>query len=179
MKLSLKSLVPLMALLAIGGTSEQARSRELPIWVIGDSIGVGVAAALRRAGLHIEAEPMNGTTARRWLGWLRARRTWPTGPRFVVVSLGTNDAQSKELRYEFAANAVAIVEELQRRGHRVCWLLPPSKASLVPSSLDLERLVASGAAVIQEREVPMGDAWHPTAAGYDELAAVVRRVSMR
>jgi lysophospholipase L1-like esterase len=145
------------------------------VWVLGDSIGVGLAGALARAGVDFDTEAENSTTASQWRGRLALRKTWPSVRRFVVISLGTNDGVSATLRKSFADNAVAIILELHRRGHVVCWLMPPSEQSLIPAGVDLERIIATGAIVLQER-VPMSDQWHPTAAGYDQLALKIESI---
>jgi hypothetical protein len=168
-------LLGMAALLALTGegTPQTRVTLSDEIWVIGDSIGVGIGGALARAKVRTAQDAINSTTARSWLQRLRAPGfVWPQWPRFVVVSLGTNDAQSAELRREFSVNALAIIEELTRRGHVVCWVLPPSEASLIPRPADLERLTAAGIVVIWQR-VSMADAWHPTAAGYDAIAGVI------
>jgi lysophospholipase L1-like esterase len=144
-------------------------------WVLGDSIGVGLAGAFTRAGVDFDSEAENSTNASQWRGRLALRKTWPNVRRFVVISLGTNDGVNATLRKRFADNAVAIIGELQRRGHVACWLMPPSAQSLVPSSVDLERIIATGAIVLQER-VPMADQWHPTAAGYNQLASQIESI---
>jgi lysophospholipase L1-like esterase len=152
--------------------STAANAEPVGVWVIGDSIGVGIVGALRRANVPVVAEAQESTNARQWRGMLK----WTvSGPAFVVVSLGTNDGVSAELRSEFEQNALAIVEELRQRGHVVCWVLPPSAESLIPTPQTLERLLASGAVVLQKR-VAMADKWHPTAAGYDDLAASIESI---
>lgn len=174
----LLALLPFLALGALLSESEDGSASGAlhpDVWVLGDSIGVGIEGALRRAGVLVRGDAINSTTAQFWAARLRdTALVWPTGRRFVVVSLGTNDAQTATLRKGFATAAASIVAELQKRGHVVCWVLPPSEASAVPSSTDLERLIGLGVVVLQER-VPMGDTWHPTAAGYDHLAAVIEQ----
>lgn len=174
-----RGLLGLALLMALLGTSDSAATEgadlELEVWVIGDSVGVGIASALRRANLAPFDNAEKSTTARQWAARL-PNMSGPRGRRFVVVSLGTNDAQSAELRREFISNARAIVAELQRRGHVVCWVLPPSEKSLIPSVTDLERLMAIPGLLVAQERVDMADQWHPTAAGYDRLARVVTAI---
>jgi len=160
----------------LGLSDDQVQSRGLDnasVLVLGDSIGVGIAGAFKRAGVPVRGMAENGTTARQW----RARVTSIYArERFVVVSLGTNDAQSAELRREFASNVLAIAAELQARGHVVCLVLPPSEKSAVPSSADWERLTTNERLIVIQERVHMSDAWHPTAAGYDRLVAVLQTI---
>jgi len=175
----------MMALAVLGALGAFALSEDSPaestilpeIWVIGDSIGVGIASAMVRANMPHVSRAIISTTARQWLTVLRAPDygSWPQGKRLVVVSLGTNDAQSVELRREFISNALAIVAELRARGHVVCWVLPPSASSLIPQPGDFDRLLEAGATPLWTR-VPMADTWHPTATGYDELAAAIEHL---
>lgn len=150
------------------------------VWVTGDSIGVGVAAALRRAGVRVIEKAVVGTNARQWSKKMtetwNAQGQWPDGPRAFVVSLGTNDAASAELLKEFRANAQTIVAALRARGHRVIWILPPSPKCRIPQGSDLEFLTALGGEWVLDRSVELSDVWHPTASGYDQLAATVQRI---
>lgn len=153
------------ALFALGDTR-----RDRPrIWLIGDSIGVGLASAMRRAKVEVDDSTINGSTTKQWVGLLR---NITRGNTWAVVSLGTNDAVDKALRREFATNTEAIVNELRARNCRVIWLLPPSASSMIPAQTDLERLTQLDASFMQLRP-PMADTWHPTAAGYDMLAAAI------
>lgn len=181
----LLQLLPLAAIFgALALADDSAATEVAPVmrgplaggaWVLGDSIGVGLAGALARAGADFDSEAENSTTASQWRGRLALRNTWPNVRRFVVISLGTNDGVNATLRKNFADNAVAIILELHRRGHVVCWLMPPSDQSLIPGGIDLERIIATGAIVLQER-VPMADQWHPTATGYDQLASKIESI---
>lgn len=171
--------------LALGSDTSLARSvppsvtpriPDGPVWVVGDSIGVGIAAALRRAGVKVVERAQNSTNARQWAGRLPDAEYWPEEPRTIVVSLGTNDAISAELRKEFMVHARTIARTLLAAGHQVIWVLPPSKDSRIPQDGDINTLIAFGGSWILERDLVMADKWHPTAAGYDTLASVVLRV---
>jgi hypothetical protein len=164
---------------APAGTPENAAiASSAPVWVIGDSIGVGIAAALRRAGVPVVEKARNNTTARQWRAWMADTKgeRWPMSPRVVVISLGTNDSASADLLSEFRANAKAIMWSMRARGHRVIWVLPPSGSSRIPRGSDLEFLLALGGEWLLERELPMGDLWHPSVAGYDRLAERVQKL---
>lgn len=176
MRGSVLKYAPWLAALFLLGRSVGADADDLAtggVWVIGDSIGVGIAAALKRADVLVESHAEVSTNARQW----RMRvSNMPSSWRFVVISLGTNDAQSAELRREFAGNIAAIAAELRERGHVVCLLLPPSEHSAIPSQLDYERLDQVANLLVVRETVDMADKWHPTAAGYDRLAYVVEQI---
>lgn len=167
------SKVSLLALLALALERKSNERREL--WCLGDSIGQGIAAALRRAGVTIEDDSQQSSTTAQWAERLP---NVAKANRIAVVSLGTNDAQDRGLRREWSTNVREIVRELVARGCRVLWVLPPSSQSLVPSQSDLETLAQLGAEFLWLR-VPMVDAWHPSAAGYDTLAAEILRRAHR
>lgn len=163
----------LLWLATLGGEKHQA-SRLGPVWVLGDSIGVGVAAGLRRLGVSVVDKAEVSTTTEQW----RARVTATEEPRaksVVVVSLGTNDAVSAVLRARWRDNALAVARVLIGRGHLVVWVLPPSAKSALPRLEDIAALRAEGVRVIWDR-VPMADVWHPNVQGYDALAVAVEAV---
>ena len=178
---NLLAVAGLLALLSMGSAEDSSREprQQMPlgaVWVVGDSIGVGVAAGLRRAGVSVVEKARNSTTARQWVSRLRDPSYWPTAPSVVVVSLGTNDAVSAELRKEFRANAQALMQALAGRGHSVIWILPPSPSARIPEGSDLEFLIGLGGRWILDRGLPLADAWHPTVTGYDRLAAAVETI---
>lgn len=164
----------LLAAVFVAATSSPRAHRAGPVWVIGDSIGVGIAAALRRRGVSLIDRAEVSTTTAQWMG--RVRDLEGRVPAVVVVSLGTNDAVARGLREQWRANAVQVVETLTRAGHAVIWVMPPSSHCTLPAPGDADAIRAAGARVIQVRGVPMADEWHPTARGYDALAAEVDAV---
>lgn len=154
---------------------EQVAAERPRNWlVIGDSIGVGVgvAMAMQSQGIEVVSIAKVSTNARQWSARL-SEPIWPSEPTNVVISLGTNDAQSPELMKEFRTNVAQISQRLSAQGHRLIWILPPSPDCVIPRGNDLEFLWSLGGVWIYNRQLPMADKWHPTAQGYAELARFV------
>ena len=175
----LLAMISAIGLLTLSGASSSGEVPPItpskPLWVVGDSIGVGIAAALRRAGERITDMAVESTNARQWVVEL-AKGQWPSEPATIVVSLGTNDAASAVLLREFRANAETIMRALLARGHQVIWILPPSPACRIPQGSDVEFFMNLGGHWVLDRSIELSDKWHPTAAGYDRLAASVRAI---
>jgi lysophospholipase L1-like esterase len=152
------------------GLAQQTEAPTGRLWVIGDSIAVGVSAALSRAGVAHLGSPETSTTARQWLGRIRGLDI--VSGDVVVMSVGTNDWVSTELRPEFTNNMLRMMALMNARGARFVWLAPPSAlvedVELMPRPMRPQ--------TIEDKSLPMADRWHPTAEGYERLAAQVRGV---
>jgi hypothetical protein len=140
------------------------------LWLVGDSIAVGVRSALIRGGVTPMGVPEESTTARQWLQ--RVKRCEIASGDTVVMSVGSNDWVSDELRPEFANNMLRMAAWVNALGARFVWLAPPSP--LIEDEALLPRPMRP--ATIEDKSLPMADKWHPTAEGYERLATQVRAV---
>lgn len=140
------------------------------LWVLGDSIGVGVSAQLRALGVPHESRVEQSTTAQQWLARGHDVLAELAPGDVVSVSLGTNDYQSASLLAGFAGAMAQLRAGVESRGARFVWLAPPSP------SIDDWRFRFGTPYEIAGKSLPMADRWHPTVEGYRMLAEAVRRL---
>lgn len=154
----------------------KSRSGPRSVLLLGDSIGVGLAAPLAREAVarHVAftAAVKSGSTAGLWRA--RAAELVRRG-QTVVVSLGTNDCKDPRSRAceRFPDRARAIDELVRDRGGRTLWLVP----TWVPWAATIRLGLREAGQVAQElgTDVPVApDGIHPTPEGYRVLA---RRVA--
>lgn len=157
------------------------------LWVIGDSLGVGLLPRLVKlgsaAGIEVGGNPKGGTMTFQW-----AKKFDLLDPilnaqaQHVLVVLGTNDAagNSTYVHEQFAGYVDALAKRLTDESLQVTWLMPGTSPGLPQEKTDtvadiiLARSHADGFAVLDTNEAPVqyvhADV-HPTPAGYDTLAA--------
>lgn len=144
--------------------------------VAGDSIGEGMAPPFlrlaRASGADGQSFAVQSTTAAEWLsrGWLAAI----TGAGVftdALVSLGTNDANSKVPADVLRAQFQQVVDTLRAAGIRVYWQEPPTRD--LPRGDEIRAIIRglSGVVVVSGSGVlAPGQGNHPTTVGYSELA---------
>ena len=155
--------------------------RSAGIWLIGDSLGVGLLKPLRKLaaaeGVVLDGSPVGGTAVAQWTSGAKyvanidAALKWPAG--VFLVSLGTNDAINKVV-----PDIASLVLRLRSQGARVVWIGPPTTgvafAPTVIASLQ-RQCDALGVDYIDSRQAKfqraLGDTIHATPAGYAAWAS--------
>lgn len=156
----------------VGSRSPSRASATGPVAVIGDSLAVGLTPplkiALGKLG-KVTGWGIGGSIAAMWT--LQVEAVLVTGPRTVIVSLGTNDAQSSDALAKFPARIRTIVDKIRAAGALPVLLSSPAK---LPAEIDLA-LHATGARVVSPpANIQMqGDGTHPTSAGYQQWAQAI------
>lgn len=130
-----------------------------PCYVVGDSIANGVASRLHECG---SATKVGINTADALIRFKVIPKT-----DFVVISLGSNDAESYPL-------TEANVREMRSRIHaaHVIWIVPAAKAHSKKHKL-IEN-VATSFGDLSMSFTPGRDGTHPTRDGYNTMAATLR-----
>jgi len=133
------------------------------VLTVGDSLGVGIGAALRRRGHKTHVNAIVGSQAAWWAQgsrWEDALRGYKT----AVGSLGSNDMASGKIPWTTIAN---LDNRARALGVRMLWVVPGTplwnkyRVSMPGETVNLAG--AAGAA----------DGVHLTKTGYDQAAAVV------
>lgn len=155
------------------------------LWVIGDSLGVGLLPQLiklgDRDGIQTYGVPVGGTNIRQWATKLGPQAIRDANATAVLVVLGSNDAAASEdyVTKQAPYYAHQLVRELEAEGLKVWWLAPGETGALARSKEIRAMLAAMAFAEgIEEHEVPDWipyspfDNIHPTMpAGYQALAS--------
>lgn len=176
-----------IALLFVGAGIAIGASRSNPIlnrgekiWLIGDSLGVGLLQPLgeiaQAHGFTLAGEPVGGTTVGYWDAHpIDMAKQW--GASVVVVVLGTNDAAATEqYRDTVASKSAHLVARLHSSGMRVCWVGPGSDFKFLEGGREVQTMVASssGAEMVLDPTVQkfqkQPDNVHPTTSGYANMA---------
>ena len=129
-------------------------------FVLGDSIGVGVAAAL--PACHADARVGVSST-----GFVRTMLHHVSAD-LVVVSLGANDSP--------AGTGRATVPALRRvraelAARRVVWLVPNVPGEVIRSAIRI--VAAEHADMVLDTAPYAGGRLHPTASGYKRIGDIV------
>lgn len=160
------------------------------ILLIGDSLAVGLKPRLRRfandCSITFAAQAKVGSHVTEWPQALkRADRTGLYSEQeinpfdIVIISLGGNDYNRTDPdRVRLAIHD--LVRWFEDKGTRVLWIHPPSipirdRIGIVPMWL---RQIKHPEDWIDITKIPFSqepDRIHPTAAGYDKLAAIIWR----
>jgi lysophospholipase L1-like esterase len=155
------------------------------IWVLGDSLGVGLLHPLiengKEAGIPVAGDPKGGTIVRQW----SQKSDLLAGPKahgatVALVILGSNDANANDdyITKELAPNVQLLAGELKQAGMRVVWLIPGAPPGL-PKSGKVNEIIesegyADGFMILDPSDLPVSyqpyDGIHPTPAGYNALA---------
>lgn len=148
---------------AIGGTTV----------LIGDSLAVGLEKPLK---VEFGTEPFQafakgGTSVAQWNAGsngtqLTAALALP--PKRMLVSLGTNDTNSKVPADKLKTQVAELVSRIKEHGAEVIWLMP-GILPWVSTNLD-DAVRATGVRMIQQPPVPKSDGIHPTGEGYKTWA---------
>lgn len=147
-----------------------------PTVLIGDSLAVGLAQPLKA---EFGAEPFQafakgGTAVSQWLNGSQAgelAKALELGPKRVLVSLGTNDTNSKVPADQLKQQVAALVQKIRDVGAEPVWLSPGKLPWPYP---DLIAAVAfSNARVVMQPDVKKFDGIHPTGDGYKEWAKAI------
>ncbi len=182
-----------LALIVLGRVLANRRHslQRLPTLLIGDSLGVGLAAAFRTLGLSVESIALSGTTVDYWTnaGKAKLQALLGTNPGSMFVSLGANDAYNGDSYASTAAAStralLALISGPTLAGPQVFWIgppkLPPTYGGKAVSQavLDAIRQVVDatpGATWIDSSAfeiVRSDDHLHPTTAGYSQWAALL------
>lgn len=163
---NLVALAALLAMVSADPPKAVAANGGGAVWIVGDSIAVGVSQALRRRGFGHNAQAKSGTALRVWRS--RVQGLGIKQGDLLVLSCGTNDWVSPVLREEFPAGILEVRQWADAHGIGLLWLVPPSP------EVDLSQLDPAGqVSRLTLRELPMADRWHPTAEGYEEIAEAV------
>ena len=96
-----------------------------PVWLVGDSLGVGLTSPLRkqmldRFSVSLSATPVQGHSTKQTLGHLPAGSLPAEG--LAIVSLGSNDAAG----LVDPVSMKVLVDKLSASGARVLWVVPPN-----------------------------------------------------
>ena len=152
------------------------------VWLMGDSIGVGLLPKLVATIEHdCAGAPVGGTNIQQWLGASKVQAAQQWGATVVLVVLGTNDAAaSSEYRANVATLAEQLCSNIQSAGMRVVWLGPGVVPQFASTSPQVQSDIASacrsmGALVLDPTPLPLhkADGVHPDGAGYATLASWV------
>lgn len=158
--------VPVIRGIATGHTS-----------VIGDSLGVGLAPALRKLLGSVDGAAINGTRIDTWEELGKRQNIGGNAP-VVLVSLGTNDIASGVMPPRVRALVPHLVHEVRMGNSKVGWIGPPT---LPWAGTELRAALASELA---SQNVPLFDSTriaferapdriHATAAGYATWAQAI------
>ncbi len=156
------------------------------LWVIGDSLGVGLLPWLMklgdRDGIQVYGTPVGGTNIRQWATKLTPEAVRDADATAVLIVLGSNDAAASEeyVTKQAPYYAHELVRNLQAAGLKVWWLAPGETGAL-KHSISIRTMLSamSFSEGIEEHEVPdwipysQADKIHPTPSGYQSLAAWV------
>lgn len=174
------------------------------VHVIGDSIGVGLAATLAAAGIPYTTSAEGGTRIDQWTD----RNVLPDGepPDLLIVSLGSNDAFMPSGE-SYREQIEDMWDQLEDAEVPTIWVLPPGDASRIKASLIREQIVTSLAG--RQTDAPLYTLWtsdgprleprpdggtratppgpavdiqadgvHPSPEGYRELLALLRGLTL-
>lgn len=182
-------LVFVLASLAAVGAAFAVKAMRKPwltpndrVWVIGDSLGVGLLPKLKEIGqrndIPVVGNPVGGTIIRQWSQKdLQEIETW--GATTVLIVLGSNDANANEqyVRDQAPGYALDLTNKLKKMGVKIWWLAPGQTGALVRSEevrSMIEQLAFSESFIA--KPVPdfipywSADMIHPTPDGYRQLA---------
>jgi lysophospholipase L1-like esterase len=176
-----------IALLFVGAGFAIAATKPHPllipgdkIWLIGDSLGVGLLQPLGEIVLAhnfvLSGAPVGGTTIGYWDAHpVELVEQW--GATVVIVVLGTNDAAATErYRDTVPAKAAHLVSRLHAVGTRVCWVGPGSDFKFSDGGREVQTMIASssGSELVldptAQKFQKQPDNVHPTTSGYAEMA---------
>lgn len=165
----------------------------LPTLLIGDSLGVGLAAAFRALGLSVESIAVSGTTVDYWVkagsGKLFEQALVRGKPGSVFVSLGANDAYNGDSYASTAAAStralLALISGSTRAGPQVFWIGPPKLPATYGGNLMSQAVLDAIRGVVETTDgarwldssafdiARSDDHLHPTAAGYSNWATLL------
>lgn len=151
------------------------------IWLIGDSLAVGLLPALKKlaaaSGADLRGAPVGGTRVEHWtssaiyLKNIDDALAWPA--THFLISLGTNDAAKKQL-----PNIGPLIDHVRSKGSRVSWIgAPQIPFEFAPMTLAYIKKQCDylGAAYLDSRtatfEHAPGDKVHASPKGYATWAA--------
>lgn len=158
------------------------------LWVIGDSLGVGLLLPHRlieegqAAGVSVAGNPKGGAMTFQWAK--KPDLLQPIldfGAHTVLVVLGTNDAAASEsyMNRDFPTHVDKLAGRLLAEGLRVVWLAPGTSPGLPHEHTDLvaqtifDRGAADGFVTLNTNDIRVqygNKDVHPTPAGYATLA---------
>lgn len=152
------------------------------IWVLGDSIGVGLlprlSEQLGKLGYVVAGAPVGGTTIAYWAhktDLVTVPYSW--GATVVIVVLGTNDAAEAQQTGQIAVDAALLIGMLRRGNMRVVWLSPATVPKFYKGSLNVHAQLSltGGATILDARTLPITkqDGVHPDPAGYVMLGEFI------
>lgn len=154
------ALIAGVALVYLSTSKADTPSPNEELLVIGDSLGVGVGAALRRRGVKVAVNAISGSAARWWAEgsrWEEALR----GHRIAIVSLGSNDIAQKRAPWP-------ILQQLEGRARRVgvrlVWIVPATPLWAQ------QAVQMPGESVLLRGAEGTADGVHLTASGYRTAA---------
>ena len=132
--------------------------------VVGDSLGIGVGGALRRAGLAPRVIAIQGSRTSWWADGTRWEDALK-GARVAIVSLGSNDIAARQ-----APSALfhALETRAKALGVRLLWLVPHT------ALWANQTIVMPGEAVSLAGAQAAADGVHLTTKGYLQAAELVR-----
>ena len=158
-------------------------SKGQSLWVIGDSLGVGLLPRLvklgEEAGITVGGNPKGGSMTFQWAKGSMLGPVQEAQVDAILVVLGTNDAaaSSAYIYDEFPKYVDSLIAKLKPT--RVMWLVPGTSPGLEKTRTDAvaniiyERADVNGFGTLDTNQsgvkyVPKDV--HPTPAGYDTLA---------
>ena len=153
------------------------------LWVIGDSLGVGLIPFMKSHGdndnISVSGFAIGGTNIMQWSQKITPQAIQDANATAVLIILGSNDAAASE-DYVFKKAphyAHELVRSLQSQGIKVWWLAPGQTGALKYSEQIRSMLAGlSFSEGIEEHEPPDSieysplDGVHPTPKGYKDLA---------
>lgn len=165
-----------------------ASSNSGGVLMIGDSLGVGLASAMKKfftVPFHSAAQ--QSTTIDQWGETdhinvlMQASGLAQRKPSLVLVSLGTNDIAGGGDANPKRAAVREIVRLVREAGSKVAWIAPPTLPPTLPAGFGVRAVLAQELAALA---VPMfesdqiviprgGDHLHPTGEGYESWAVAI------
>lgn len=151
------------------------------VYLFGDSLAQGLASPLRKAlaakGVDLVADVQPGTRFDQWVG-RGPNGAVPSGARFALISLGTNDAMANAAHQANVPGwALDISASLHSGGVTPVWLIPPPMRFSTQAAVDAVR--GTKDPVVASKDYPRYDGIHPTPAGFETWAGdIVRALTL-
>ena len=151
------------------------------VYLFGDSLAQGLVSPLRKLlasrGIDLVADVQPGTRFDQWVS-RGPNGAVPSGARFALISLGTNDSVANAAHLaQVPGWAQDISASLRSGGVTPVWLLPPPMRFSTRAAVDAVR--ATKDPVVEAKDYPRYDGIHPTPAGFETWAGdIVRALTL-